>query len=68
MASSMGFSAAGPVAHSIAAAAQSMLGNVAPGTVFANLQSLAMAGQVLAAGTSVVGLAGMLICAPERPS
>jgi len=61
MANNIGFAATGPTAGSIAAAAQSMLGNVAPGTVFASLQSLAMSGQalaLLAAGADVVGLAG----------
>ncbi|OBT89854.1 hypothetical protein VE02_00813 [Pseudogymnoascus sp. 03VT05] len=41
---SMGFGATGPVASSVAASLQSMLGNVGAGSVFAYLQSAAMGG------------------------
>ena len=39
----LGFSAAGPVAGSLAAGAQAYVGNVAAGSVFAAVQALAMA-------------------------
>ena len=39
----MGFSAAGPVAGTVATGAQAYVGNVAAGSIFAGLQTLAMA-------------------------
>nr|XP_018916052.1 PREDICTED: uncharacterized protein LOC109043325 [Bemisia tabaci] len=39
----LGFSAAGPVAGSLAAGAQAYVGNVAAGSAFAAVQALAMA-------------------------
>ncbi|XXQ34575.1 Interferon-induced 6-16 family [Plasmodiophora brassicae] len=39
----LGFSVVGPVAGSIAAAAQSFAGNIASGSIFSSLQSFAMA-------------------------
>lgn len=42
----LGFSAAGPVAGSLAAGAQAYVGNVAAGSVFSTVQALAMAAPV----------------------
>lgn len=59
----MGFSSVGPVAGSMAAAAQSTAGNVAAGSTFANLQSMAMGGSPTQSATGVaVGVA--VIAAP----
>ncbi|KAI7858789.1 hypothetical protein BDC45DRAFT_531333 [Circinella umbellata] len=43
----MGFSAAGPVAGTVAAGAQAYVGNVVAGSIFAGLQTLAMAPCIL---------------------
>lgn len=42
----LGFSAAGPVAGSLAAGAQAYVGNVAAGSIFSTVQALAMAAPV----------------------
>lgn len=52
----LGFSSAGVVAGSIAAGVQSMIGNVAAGSIFAALQS---AGAVGLAGTTKVAVAAI---------
>ncbi|KAH9980657.1 hypothetical protein BJV74DRAFT_855712 [Russula compacta] len=49
----IGFSAAGPVAGSIAAGMQAGIGNVAAGSLFATAQSVAMGGAVPGAVTAV---------------
>ncbi|KAH8980745.1 hypothetical protein EDB86DRAFT_2978725 [Lactarius hatsudake] len=60
----IGFSAIGPVAGSIAAGSQAAIGNVAAGSLFATLQSIAMGGAfhgVLAAiGGFIGGIMGAL--------
>jgi len=66
MLSAIGFSSIGPVAGSLAAAWQSLIGTVAAGTPFALLQSAAMGGAVagLSYGVGGVGLgtvAGMTV-------
>ncbi|KFZ07988.1 hypothetical protein V502_09630 [Pseudogymnoascus sp. VKM F-4520 (FW-2644)] len=59
---SMGWGASGPVAGSVAASLQTMLGNVGAGSIFAYLQSAAMGGYGVAAVNGVaqacVGSAG----------
>ena len=59
----LGFSAIGPVAESIAAAWQSSIGIVAAGTPFSLLQSAAMGGAVGSVfyGAGVAGLAGLAV-------
>ncbi|PBL03937.1 hypothetical protein ARMGADRAFT_1004597 [Armillaria gallica] len=62
----LGFGAAGPVAGGLAAAAQSGMGNVAAGGLFALLQSIAMGGSIPAIvyiipGAVVGGIAGWLV-------
>jgi len=56
----VGFSAAGPVAGSIAAGMQAGIGNVVAGSLFAGAQSVAMGGALPAAITAVGGGAGGL--------
>ncbi|KAL0639019.1 hypothetical protein Q9L58_001900 [Maublancomyces gigas] len=51
----IGFSAAGPVAGSIAAGLQAAIGNVAAGSLFAILQSLTMTGVFTAIGGWTIG-------------
>ena len=53
----VGFGAGGVVSGSIAAGVHSMIGNVAPGSLFASLQSAGAAGLGLA-GRTVAGLFG----------
>ncbi|KAK0470045.1 uncharacterized protein EV420DRAFT_1634481 [Desarmillaria tabescens] len=54
----VGFSAAGPVAGTFAAAAQSGIGNVAAGSTFAVVQSMAMGGAIPAGVYAVSGIIG----------
>lgn len=55
-ANAIGFSPAGVVAGSPAAAWQSSIGNVAPGSLFALLQSIGASGSSTAAGGSLFAL------------
>ncbi|KAK0430687.1 hypothetical protein EV421DRAFT_1899384 [Armillaria borealis] len=62
----LGFGAAGPVAGGLAAVAQSGMGNVAAGGLFALLQSIAMGGSIPAIvyiipGAVIGGIAGWLV-------
>lgn len=64
----MGFSAAGPVVGSLAAAAQASVGNVAAGSTFAACQTMAMSGAAMGPllPLAVVGACGVLIHAKYR--
>ncbi|KAG9228065.1 hypothetical protein BJ875DRAFT_270963 [Amylocarpus encephaloides] len=71
----MGFGASGPIAGSVAAWLQSILGNVGARSVFAYLQSAAMGGYGVAAVNGIVQALGMISGAavtaynwPRRPN
>ncbi|KAK0473091.1 hypothetical protein IW261DRAFT_1611308 [Armillaria novae-zelandiae] len=53
-----GFGSAGPVAGGVAAGIQSGIGNVAAGSLFAHLQSMAMGGIISAGPYAIMGLVG----------
>ncbi|KAK0224633.1 hypothetical protein EDD85DRAFT_234815 [Armillaria nabsnona] len=53
-----GFGAAGPVTGTIAAGIQSGIGNVAAGSLFAHLQSMAMGGIISAGPYVISGVVG----------
>ncbi|KAL1835388.1 hypothetical protein VTJ49DRAFT_6821 [Mycothermus thermophilus] len=63
MLAAAGFGPSGPVAGSLAAVAQSSIGNVAAGSMYATLQSAAMGGYGVAQVAGVVQSAGACIAA-----
>ncbi|KAH9067535.1 hypothetical protein EDB87DRAFT_3643 [Lactarius vividus] len=63
----VGFSAAGPVAGTMAAGIQAGIGNVAAGSLFATAQSVAMGGAIPSIITAIgAGLGGVVVLLQQR--